>query len=250
MQHSQKHHVSYSLGKFPSLVRAFMDDMGLMSSVGGTKDLLSRCRTALIQACMSCRTRKFRSIAIIKERSMNLAPFSKKKQLLTTRLLYHPSNFIPSIHSQSVNFVVVLLVVLKLTGKSYQSWGKKLLSSLKTLKIIGGSSKALDTPTSFSTQIAVGFFELRNLCTFKVKKLTAVLKPSKLIGNLMLRDSEDPLSALSCLKLKSDQNLLLKHRRQNWQIRKAVVQCKQVHLAQVALNNFSSSVKKAMPIDP
>ena len=82
---------------------------------------------------------------------MNLAPFSKKKQLLTTRLLYHPSNFIPSIHSQSVNFVVVLLVVLKLTGKSYQSWGKKLLSSLKTLKIIGGSSKALDTPTSFST---------------------------------------------------------------------------------------------------
>ena len=42
-------------------------------------------------------------------------------------------------------------------------------------------------------------------CPLPVKKLTAVLKSSKLSGHLLLRDSQDPLIVPSCPKLKSGQ---------------------------------------------
>ena len=42
-------------------------------------------------------------------------------------------------------------------------------------------------------------------CPLPVKKLTAVLKSSKLSGHLLLTDSEDPLIVSSCPKLKSGQ---------------------------------------------
>ena len=42
-------------------------------------------------------------------------------------------------------------------------------------------------------------------CPLPVKKLTALLRSSKISGHLLLRDSQDPLIVLSCLKLKSGQ---------------------------------------------
>ena len=59
------------------LVRAFMDDLNLLSSsVSGAKTLLHRCIKALKWAVLDFRADKSRSIVIIKGRSMNTTPFS------------------------------------------------------------------------------------------------------------------------------------------------------------------------------
>ena len=61
------------------LLRAFMDDLRLMSStVSGAQTLLSRCTTALTRAGLEFRADKSRSVGIIKGRSMN-TPFSVPK---------------------------------------------------------------------------------------------------------------------------------------------------------------------------
>ena len=59
------------------LVRAFMDDLNLLSSsVSGAKTLLHRCTKALKWAGLDFWADKSRSIVIIKGRSMNTTPFS------------------------------------------------------------------------------------------------------------------------------------------------------------------------------
>ena len=84
------------------LLRAFMDDLSLMSStVSGAQTLLSRCTTALTWAGLEFRADKSCCIAIIKGRSMNTTPFSVPK----SKDQPEPSPSIPSIHSRPVKFL-------------------------------------------------------------------------------------------------------------------------------------------------
>ena len=60
---------------FP-LVRAFMDDLNLMSSsVSGPQNNLDRCVKAFSWSCMYFRADKSRNIVIVRGKSMNTTPF-------------------------------------------------------------------------------------------------------------------------------------------------------------------------------
>ena len=84
------------------LLRAFMDDLSLMSStVSGAQTLLSRCTTALTWAGLEFRAEKSRSIVIIKGNYMNTTPFSVSKAKDQTE----PLSSISSIHSRRVTFL-------------------------------------------------------------------------------------------------------------------------------------------------
>ena len=82
------------------LLRAFMDDLSLMSAkVSGAQTLLSRCITALTSAGLEFRADKSRSI--VKGRSMNTTPFSVSKASVQPEV---PSP-IPSIHCRPIKFL-------------------------------------------------------------------------------------------------------------------------------------------------
>ena len=84
------------------LLRAFMNDLSLMSStVSGTQTLLYQCTTALAWADLGFRAYKSRSIVIIKGRSMNTTPFFVSKATDQPE----PSSFTPSIRSILVKFL-------------------------------------------------------------------------------------------------------------------------------------------------
>ena len=62
-------------------MRAFMDDLNIMSStICGAKTLLSCCTIAVNWPGLTVRADKSRSIVIIKRRSMNTIPFSVSSQ--------------------------------------------------------------------------------------------------------------------------------------------------------------------------
>ena len=83
------------------LIRAFMDNLTLMSSsVFGAQNLLDRCVKALSWAGMSFRADKSRSIVIVRGKSMNTTPFYVTE--LSTPS--YSTNCIPSIHSVPVKF--------------------------------------------------------------------------------------------------------------------------------------------------
>ena len=112
------------------LVRAFMDDMSLMSSsVPGANDLLSLSTTVLTWADISYRAHESPSIVIIKGRSMNSTPFSIEKPSTPTDF----SNFIPSIHSQPVKFLGHIIDGSLSDRKSVSELEKKLFSGLKII---------------------------------------------------------------------------------------------------------------------
>ena len=76
------------------LLRAFMDDLSLMSAkVSGAQTLLSRCITALTWAGLEFRADKSCSIVIVKGRSMNttLFLFQKHQSNQKFHLLFLPS---------------------------------------------------------------------------------------------------------------------------------------------------------------
>ena len=84
------------------LLRAFMDDLSLMSAnVSGAQTLLSRWITALSWARLEFRADKSRSIVIVKGRPMNTTPFSVSKASVQPKV---PSP-IPSIHSRPIKFL-------------------------------------------------------------------------------------------------------------------------------------------------
>ena len=86
---------------FP-LLRAFMDDLSLMSAkVSGAQTLLSRCITALTWAGLEFRADKSHSIVIVKGRSMNTTPFSVSKASVQPEV---PSPIL-SIHSRPIKFL-------------------------------------------------------------------------------------------------------------------------------------------------
>ena len=115
---------------FHALIRAFMDDMSLMSSfVAGAKYLLSPCTRALTWAGMSYSAHKSRRIVIIKGRSMKSTTFIIKKLSTPTDF----SNFIPSIHSQPVKSFGCIIDGFLSHRKSISEFEKNLLSGLKII---------------------------------------------------------------------------------------------------------------------
>ena len=90
------------------LVRAFMDDLNLMSSsVSGAQNLLDRCVKALSWAGMYFRADKSRSIVIDRGKSMNTTPFYVTKPSTFTDF----TNYISSI-LQCLYFLVESLIAL------------------------------------------------------------------------------------------------------------------------------------------
>ena len=92
------HFVTSSKVSLP-LVKAFMDDVNLMSSsVSGAQTLLARYATALQWAGMEFRADKSRSFIIKKGKSLNSSPFCVSEPSNPTDF----SLFIPSIHYMPV----------------------------------------------------------------------------------------------------------------------------------------------------
>ncbi|XP_057294715.1 uncharacterized protein LOC130623264 [Hydractinia symbiolongicarpus] len=112
------------------LIRAFMDDINLMSSsVPGRKILLDRCVTDLSWAKMDFRAEKSRSFVIIKGRSINSAPFSVIRPDNATDL----SPFIPSIHNQPVRFLGRIIDGSISDRKSIDDLEEKLIDGLSVI---------------------------------------------------------------------------------------------------------------------
>ena len=110
------------------LLRAFMDDLSLMSSiVSGAQTLLSWCTTALTLAGLEFRADKSCSIVIIKGRSMNTTPFSVPKDQS------EPSSSIPSIHSRPLKFLVCIINGSLSGRNSSVELADKLLGGLTTI---------------------------------------------------------------------------------------------------------------------
>ena len=112
------------------LIRAFMDDLSLMSnSVSGTQQLLKKCTEALTWAGMSFRADKSRSIVIIKGRSMNTTPFKVNEPSSPTDF----SCFIPAIQSNPIKFLGRVIDWSLSDRKSVKEMEDKLLSGLKVI---------------------------------------------------------------------------------------------------------------------
>ena len=93
---------------FP-LVRAFMDDLNLMSSsVSCAQNLLHRCVKALSWAGMYFRAGKSRSIVIVRGKSMNTTPFYITEPSTPSDF----PNYIPPYIQCQKNFLVESLMVL------------------------------------------------------------------------------------------------------------------------------------------
>ena len=83
------------------LVRAFLDDLNLMSSsVSGTQNLLHRCAEALSWAGMYFRGDHSRSIAIVRGKSMKTTLFMSQPSTISDF-----TNYIPLIHAVPVKFL-------------------------------------------------------------------------------------------------------------------------------------------------
>ena len=229
------------------LIRAFMDDLNLMSSsVPGAQDLLSRCTTALKWAGMEFRAEKSRSFIVVKGKSLNSTPFSAVKTVDPTDF----SSYIPSIHTMPVRFLggtidgsisdrkVIdeldqkLSDGLKLIDKSFFNGAQKLwiLQHLLIPRIQWplliyevSMSHVMSLEQKLSSYIRkwlrlhrstsnICFYSSSSPCPLPIKSLTAILKSCKISGHLLLRDSKDPLVSANSTELKSG----------NWKVSKAV----------------------------
>ena len=112
------------------LVRAFMDNVNLMSStVSGAQDLLDRCVKALSWAGMYFRADKSCSIVIGRSKSMNITPFYVKKSSTPSDF----TNYIPSIHSVPVKFLGRIINGSLTERNSIYELQQKLVLSLNTI---------------------------------------------------------------------------------------------------------------------
>ena len=209
------------------LVRAFMDDLNLMStSVPETQKLLSKCTDALSWAGMSFRADKSRSAVIIKGRSLNTTPFKVGEPTCPTDF----SCYIPSLQSRPVKFLGRIIDGSLSDRKSVEELSDKLLSGLRTISksSFTGSQKLwilqhllipkvqwalliyevpMSSVSTLEKKVSVFFIKWLNIhhsttniclyspispCPLPLKSLSSVLRSSKISGHLLLRDSNDP----------------------------------------------------------
>ena len=101
-----------------------------------------------------------------------------------------------------------------------------------------------------SSTTSISLYSSCSPCPLPVKKLTAVLKSSKLSAHFLLRDSQDPLIVSSCPKLKSGQWDVESSAKTSeteltyWKI------CGPIQVGRSDLNNLPFPIKRAMPRDP
>ena len=220
------------------LIRAFMDDINLMSSsVSGTQSLLDRCATALKWAGMEFRADKSHSFVMIKGKSLNCTPFYVSKSPVPTDF----SDYIPSIHSAPVKFLGRIIDGSIFDRKSIDELEQKLLEGLKVINksCFKGSQKLWilqhllipriqwplliyevsiclasrleQTISAFIRKWLHLHHSTSNLCLYAasspcplpIKSLSSILKASKISGHLLLRDSKDNLVSSCKPKLKS-----------------------------------------------
>ena len=208
------------------LLRAFMDDLSLMSStVSGSQTLLSRSITALTWAGLEFRADKSRSIFIVKDRSMNTTPFSVSKASDQQDV----SSWIPSIHSRPIKFLgrIIdgsisdrnssaeltdkLLAGLSVIDKSHFT-GTQKLWILQHLLIprIQWPLLIYEIPISLAFKLEQkvclhskvvtspslnikSFYSSVSPCPLSIKSLSSALKASKIRGHLLLRSSQNTL---------------------------------------------------------
>ena len=233
------------------LLRAFMDDLSLMSStVSGAQTLLSRCITAVNWAGLEFRADKSCSIVIVKGRSMNTTPFSVSKASDQPDV----SSWIPSIHSRPIKFLgrIIdgsisdrnssaeltdkLLVGLRVIDKSHFT-GTQKLWILQHLLIprIQWPLLIYEIPISLAFKLeqkvsvfiqkwlhlhhstsSLCFYSSVSPCPLPIKSLSSALKASKISGHLLLRSSQDTLVSGCIPKLQAG----------TWKVEDAVSSCK------------------------
>ena len=205
-------------------IRAFMDDMNLMSSsIEGTQQLLQRSCKALEWARMECRPTKSRCIVIKKGRSLSDTPFSSAVRDQQS------SQVIPSIHTNPIKFLGRVVNGALNDKKSVADIEKKLNEGLKLIhrSKLGGKEKLwilsnlliakirwpimiyeisittclklerrtsyfirkwLRLPQSIST---VALYSTSSPCALPLISLSSLVKNAKVSGYLQLRDSTD-----------------------------------------------------------
>ena len=205
-------------------MRAFMDDLNIMSStICGAKTLLSCCTIAVNWPGLTVRADKSRSIVIIKRRSMNTIPFSVSSQ----REPYDFTYFIPSINSRPVKFLGQIINGSMSDRKSLDELEKKLLYGLNIIDTSNftGSEKLwflqhllipciqwpiliYEVPIFLAFRLeqkasvyvrkwlkqhksitSLSFYSSASSCALPVKSLTSVHKSSKISGHLLLKHS-------------------------------------------------------------
>ena len=219
------------------LIRAFMDDLNLMStSVSNTQNLLSKCTEALSWAGMSFRADKSRSAVIVKGKSLNTTPFKVKEPSSPTDF----SCYIPSFHSKPVKFLGRIIDGSLSDRKSIKELQDKLCAGLKVIhkSSFSGTQKlwilqhllipkvqwalliyevSITSASILEKKISVFIRKWLNIhpsttdislyspispCPLPIKSLTNILRSSKISGHLLLRDSEDPLVSSANPKIK------------------------------------------------
>ena len=219
------------------LVRAFMDDLNLMStSVTGTQNLLSKCTKALSWAGMSFRADKSRSAIILKGKSLNTTPFKVKEPSTPSDF----SCYIPSLQSKPVKFLGRIIDGSLTDRKSIKELEDKLSMGLKAIhkSHFTGSQKlwflqhllipkvqwtlliyevSITCASILERKISMYIRKWLNIhpsttdislyspispCPLPLKSLTSILKSSKISGHLLLRDSTDPIVSAANPKIK------------------------------------------------
>ena len=221
------------------LLRAFMDDLSLMSTkVSGAQTLLSRCITALTWAGLEFRADKSHSIVIVKGRSMNTTHFSVSKASVQPEV---PSP-IPSIHSRPIKFFFGQIIDGSISDRNSSAELKdKLLAGLSVIdrSHFTGTKKLwilqhlpipriqwplliYEIPISLAFKLeqkvsvfirkwlhlhhstsSLCFYSSASPCPLPIKSLSSALKVSKISGHLLSRNSQDPLVSSCVPKLRT-----------------------------------------------
>ena len=218
-------------------VRAFMDDMNLMSnSVENTKTLLDRSCSALKWARMEFRPDKSRCIVVEKGSVLPTTPFSTNTDSSNLK-----SVSIPSIHSNPIKFLGRIVDGALNDKKSVSEIQDKLASGLKKISNskLGGKAKVwvlsnllipqirwplmiyeVPVSTGIVLEQRISFFLRKWLrlprsvtdvalysktspCSLPLVSLTSVLRNSKVSAFLQLRESKDALVSTLGPKLRA-----------------------------------------------
>ena len=216
------------------LIRAFMDDLNLLSSsVPNTKCLLIRCTTALSWAGMSFRAKKSRSLVMVNGITFDIEPFNVSGS--DAHIENDNADIIPSIQKIPVKFIGRKIDSSLSDRSRVAEIEHDLKGSLNKIDKSGhlGINKVWIMQNLLLPQIrwfltiyeipmsaaeshemslskfirkwlgihkstsSTGFYNQNAPCPLPLKSFTSILKASKVSGYLLLRDSKDPLVSSS-----------------------------------------------------